>query len=403
MNDYQYDICIIGGAGHIGLPLGLAFANQGLKVVLFDINRESLAKIEAGQFPFTEEGGDELLREVRLKNTLCTSSFPEAISQSAVVITIVGTPIDERLNPDMKSILQSCKDYFDYFKDGQILILRSTVYPGTTEMVRNYFQEKNKDIRVAFCPERIAEGKSLIELKNLPQIVSAFDDGTVNKVSDLFRKITNKSIIILSPREAEMTKLFCNAWRYISFAAVNQFFMIAQDNGMDFHNIYRAITEDYPRNLGLPTPGFAAGPCLLKDTMQLFSFFNNNFILGHSAMLINEGLPNYLIQHLKKQLGAGELKNKTIGILGMAFKANIDDKRESLSYKLKKYAQFECKEVLCHDVYIYSPSFVPLDELLRKSDIIILATPHKEYKKIMPADYPGKIFIDIWNFFEKKL
>ncbi|MFH1325853.1 MAG: nucleotide sugar dehydrogenase [Candidatus Falkowbacteria bacterium] len=401
MNNYKYDLCIIGGAGHVGLPLGIAFANAGVKVVLLDINEKFLEKINQGEMPFAEEEGEELLRQAQEKNTLFTSASPEVISQSKIILSVIGTPIDERLNPDLKGILQICKKYLPYFNNEQIFILRSTVYPGTTERIQKYFRDQEKDIKVAFCPERIAQGKSLIELKNLPQIISASDDDTAQTVAQLFQKITDKKTIIISPLEAELAKLFCNAWRYISFAAVNQFFMITQEHNLDFYNIHKAMTEDYPRNNGLPTPGFAAGPCLLKDTLQLFSFYNNNFTMGHNSMVINEGLPNYLIQHLKKQVGAEELKKKTIGILGMAFKANIDDKRESLSYKLKKYANFECDNVLCHDAHIDNPGFVPLGALLEKSDIIILATPHQEYQEINPQDYQDKIFIDIWNFFKK--
>ena len=397
----QYDVCIIGGAGHIGLPLGVAFANAGVKTVLLDVNRDTLQKINAGEFPFMEENGVELLGAALKKKTLVTSNSPEVISESTIVITVIGTPVDQYLNPDLRGILKNCDEYFNYFKNGQILILRSTIYPGTTERVQKYFSDRGKNVKVAFCPERIAQGKSLTELKELAQIVSANDPETVKKVSELFKKLTDKKIIVVDRAEAELVKLFSNAWRYISFAAVNQFFMIAQDHGLDYHRIYQAMTEEYPRNQNMPTPGFAAGPCLLKDTLQLVSYNNNNFLMGYDAMLINEGLPNYLMQHLKTKLGAEKLKGSTLGILGMAFKANNDDKRESLSYKLRKYARFECKEVFCHDVYIKELNFLPLETVIKKSDIIILGTPHKEYKKINPEKYKNKTFLDIWNFWPK--
>jgi len=393
----KYELCIIGGAGHVGLPLGVAFANAGVKTVLLDLNEEALKEVESGKFPFIERGGAEALCSALDKKTLFTTSSPEAIAESKIILIVVGTPVDEYLNPRLGDLNKVIDSYLDYFKDGQIIILRSTVYPGTTEKLQNYFLEKGKQVKVAFCPERITQSYALEEIKKLPQIISAFDKETLNEVTALFRKVTPAKIIVTKPKEAELTKLFTNAWRYIRFAAANQFYMIARDNDLDYHNIEMAMKEDYARNKDLPSPGFAAGPCLLKDTMQLAAFTNNNFLIGHSAMLINEGLANYTVINILKREYGDSLRRKTLGILGMAFKPEVDDPRDSLSYRIKKIAQVECEKVFCTDVYIKDPTFVSLNETIKKSDIIILATPHKEYLKINPKLYPGKRFVDIWN------
>ena len=423
-----HDICIIGGAGHVGLPLGVAFANQRVRTVLFDRNREALTKIRSGVFPFKEKNGEAELRRALRKGTLATSESPSVIAKSDFVLLVVGTPVDEYLNPDIHGIARTIESYFPYFRNGQILILRSTVYPGTAERIQKYFQENKKRVQVAFCPERIAQGRALEEIRKLPQIVSAFDPKALARVAALFKKVTTSEIIIAKPMEAELAKLFSNAWRYIKFAGANQFYMIAADHHLNYHKIYEAMMEGYPRNKDLPPPGFAAGPCLLKDTMQLSAFHSNNFFLGHAAMLVNEGLPNFVIKKLKRSsppgpsipvklpkpmarlasantletllhgaLGGYDLKAKTIGILGMAFKADSDDPRDSLSYKLKKIAEAEAKAVLCHDVHIKDPSFAPLETVLRESDIVILAAPHREYRKIDPRRFPQKHFVDIWN------
>ncbi len=393
----KYDLCIIGGAGHVGLPLGVVFANAGVRTVLLDINKDALQKIQSGKFPFTERGGDEALRSALDKKALFTTSSPEVISDSKYIVVVVGTPIDEYLNPYFGSITKLLDDHVNYFRDGQVLILRSTVYPGTTEKIQNYFIEKGKQVRLAFCPERITQSYAIEELKVLPQIVSAFDKKTLEDVTTLFGRITKTKTVSVKPIEAELAKLFTNSWRYIRFAVANQFFMIAQDHGLNYHDIESAMKKDYARNSDLPSPGFAAGPCLFKDTMQLAAFTNNNFWLGHSAMLVNEGLVNHVIRSLKRENG-DSLKKKTLGILGMAFKPEVDDPRDSLSYKLRKVAQLECKKVLCTDVHIKDPSFVSVDNLLRDSDIVVLATAHNDYKNIDPKKYPGKKFIDIRNF-----
>lgn len=399
-NGNRYDLCIIGGAGHVGLPLGVVFADSGVKTVLLDINKDALATIQSGKFPFLERGGDEILRSALKKNTLFTTDVPEVISESRAVVVIIGTPVDEYLSPQFGGITKLIDQNAKYFRDGQLVILRSTVYPGTTEKVRNYFLGKGKNVRVSFCPERVAQGYGIEEVKSLPQIISAFDDETLEEVKALFGKITNEKLIPVKPIEAELAKLFTNAWRYIRFAVANQFFTIAQEHGLTYRAIERAMKEDYPRNQDLPSPGFAAGPCLLKDTMQLAAFTNNNFQLGHAAMLVNEGLVNHLIRGLKREYGES-LKDKTVGILGMAFKANNDDHRDSLSYKLRKIAHVECKNVLCTDPYIKDPRFVPADHVLQNSDIVILAAPHREYGAINPKNHPRVHFVDIWNFWDR--
>ncbi len=392
------NLCIIGGAGHVGLPLGVTFANSGVDTTLFDINETWLAKIESGIFPFKETDGNKELKAALKKKKLHTSSNPESIATSEFILFITGTPVDKYLNPDLRELFTVIKKYFEYIQDGQTIILRSTVFPGTTERVQKYFNEHGKKVSLAFCPERIAQGHSLRELRELPQIVSAFDQKTVRKVSTLFKKISPLVVTTAQPIEAELSKLFSNAWRYIKFAVANQFFMIADKHGLDYHHIHDVMTKEYARNNDLPGPGFAAGPCLFKDTMQLAAFNHNDFFLGHSAMLVNEGLPDYLLNKLAR---TQDLHKKTIGILGMAFKADSDDKRDSLSYKLKKAAETEAKQVLCHDIYIADPSFVSLKKLIKESDIIILAAPHREYHSINPKKYPKKTFIDIWNIWQK--
>ncbi len=392
----KYDLCVIGGAGHVGLPLSVAFANSDVKTVIFDINSAAIDEVLGGKFPFKEELGEEKLASAIKKGTLYASTSPNVITQSDIVLSVTGTPIDEHLNPDFSGIAKTLEQYLPYFNDGQILVLRSTVYPGTSENIQNEFLKRGKNVSVAFCPERIAQGYALRELMEHPQIVSSFKPEVGDRVADLFKRITNKKIIRVKPIEAELAKLFTNTWRYIKFAAANQFYMLAEEKNVDYDAIHSAMTEEYPRNRDLPAPGFAAGPCLFKDTMQLAAFARNTFFLGHAAMLVNEGLPNFLIERLKQK---HDLKTKTIGILGMAFKAESDDKRESLSYKLKKLAELECKEVLCHDVYIQDETITALEVVLKKSEILIIAAPHNHYSSIDPDIMKTKIVVDIWNVF----
>lgn len=245
-------------------------------------------------------------------------------------------------------------------------------------------------VDVTFCPERIAEGKALEELESLPQIISGRTPAAVARARSLFAHLTNNLIETL-PEEAELAKLFTNTWRYIKFAAANQFFMIANDYGLDFERVRSAITTDYPRAADMPGAGFAAGPCLFKDTMQLAAFNNNNFAIGHASMLVNEGLPLYLVSRLERQ---HDLKSMTVGILGMAFKGDSDDTRSSLSYKLRRILEFKAGDVLCADSNVSDdPQLISEQQLLEDADLIIIGTPHARYRKLAT----NKPLVDIWN------
>lgn len=393
MQSFSYDVCIVGGLGHIGLPLGISFAKAGKKVVLYDINQQAIDTVSKGTMPFMEHGAQEPLRQT-LNKTLFISSEKNVISSGRFVILTIGTPIDEHLNPKFTLFKKFFEDIISFLDDRQHIIIRSTVYPGTTQKTLDILRQNGKKTKISFCPERIAEGKAMEELHTLPQIVSSFDEQSLEEVSELFLSIT-KQLIPLKPIEAELAKLFTNVWRYLQFAISNQFYQIAAQNDLDFYKIYDAVTKDYPRTKGFAKAGFAAGPCLLKDTMQLAAFANNSFFLGHSAMLINEGLPNFIIQKLREK---HDLKTKTVGILGMAFKGNSDDNRESLSYKLKKALSIEVKQILCSDPFVNDDRLVPAQELIEKSDIIIIGATHSEYKNLK-LDFKKKTIVDMWNFY----
>lgn len=388
---FRYDICVIGGCGHVGLPLSITLADRGQKVIVYDISTAAVNTVRQGTMPFQEEGAAALLQKVLADGTLALSDSPAVISQSKIVIMIIGTPVDEHLNPKFQVMMDAVNQCLPYFRDGQTLILRSTVYPGISERVNDWLREAGLTMNVCFCPERILEGKAMTELYSLPQIISSFTPAGLQACREVFGLLTDE-LVEVQPTEAELAKLFTNVWRYIKFAVANQFYMIANDYNLDFYNVYHAVTHRYDRARDLPQAGFAAGPCLFKDAMQLAAFNNGNFYLGHSAMLVNEGLPNYIVQKLKvKYL----LAKMTVGILGMAFKGNSDDIRESLSYKLQKILQVHAGRVLSADPYVTDESLLPQAEVIAQADILIIATPHKHYRGL---DIPsGKVTVDIWN------
>jgi UDP-N-acetyl-D-mannosaminuronic acid dehydrogenase len=388
--DPDRDIVIVGGCGHVGLPLGLALASQSKHVTLLDIDARKVDQINAGEMPFMEEGAGVVLRRV-VGRSLTATRDEQCLRHAGCVIAVVGTPVDKHLNPNVNEVCRSIDRVLCGMSENALLVLRSTVYPGMTKLISERIRVLGRRIFLAFCPERISEGHALDELSNLPQLISAFDSESLARARNLFLAVAPQ-VIELDPLEAELAKLFSNSWRYLNFAISNQFYVLAQTYGLDFHRIHDAVTRDYPRMKNFAKPGFAAGPCLLKDTLQLGAFAKGNFFLGHAAMLVNEGLPNFIVDQLRR-IGLSELR---VAILGMAFKADSDDARESLSYKLRNLLLVEAKEVFCTDPYVQDSSLVPLERAVARADVVILGAPHSAYKKLRIPD--SKVVFDVWNF-----
>jgi UDP-N-acetyl-D-mannosaminuronic acid dehydrogenase len=387
----EVDVTVVGGAGHVGIPLVLCLAETGLRVQINDRNEAGLRTLLNGELPFMEYDAQPLLDAAIARGALATATHPSQIGRKGPVIVTIGTPVDEFLNPVQGAVKECIDELLPHLEDGQLIILRSTVYPGTTDWLAKYLESQGRRLRVAFCPERAVEGHGIRELKSLPQVVSGATPDAVEEAAALFGRIAPK-IVRVKPIEAEFSKIFANVYRYVEFSVTNQFYMIANSAGADYYEVLRAMKEDYPRAARIPGPGFAAGPCLFKDTMQLAAFSGNQFGLGHAAMLVNEGLVLYVIEQLRNTY---DLANCTVGLLGMAYKPEIDDVRSSLSYKMKKGLQLAAKSVITTDPFVISdPTLLPLEEVIERSDVLVLCTPHKAYEKL---DTKGKPLFDVWH------
>jgi UDP-N-acetyl-D-mannosaminuronic acid dehydrogenase len=385
------DITVVGGAGHVGIPLVLALAEAGNRVNVNDLNTDTIEILKSGQLPFIEHGAEELLRKALAADRLIFTNSASDISTRGPVIVTIGTPVDEFLNP-VRIVVQECIDsLLPHLVDGQLLVLRSTVFPGTTDWLHTYLEKKGRRLKIAFCPERVVQGYGIRELKEMPQIISGTTPEAEREAAALFEPLVSE-LVVLAPMEAEFAKLFNNAYRYIEFAAANEFYLIAKSAGLDYHRILKGMKHNYPRAKNIPGPGFAAGPCLVKDTMQLAAVSRNQFGLGHAALLVNEGLVLHTCEDLRRRF---DLSQCTVGLLGMAFKAEVDDTRASLSYKFKKVLQSYSRVVLTTDPFVKTdPDLRPLDEVIAESDILILCTPHACYKT---ADLKGKPVVDVWG------
>ena len=381
-------VSIVGGAGRVGLPLALVLAENNFEVKIIDIDKSRVASINSKIMPFEEVGAQKIISSLPDRRISAHTDL-HFIEGSEVCILIIGTPVSKAGKPGTDSLLTLIENMIPFLKGVKILILRSTVYPGVTRKIGDFLQENNLEIEVSFCPERLIEGNAINELRNLPQIIGVKTDNAYYMSLAVFKMISPE-IIRTSIEEAEITKLFANTYRYLQFGIANEFFEICVNNNINWENVWHALRFNYPRAASLPSPGFAAGPCLVKDTQQLNYYYDNKFKLGNSVLEINEGLPDFLIDKLSDLI---DIKDKTIGILGMTFKGEIDDFRQSLSFRLKRILESRAKRVLCSDTKLQEPYFVDTQTLIHNSDIIFIAAPHHEYKAIVT----DKVIIDIWR------
>jgi len=394
------------GTGRVGLPLALVLAEEGFKVYGIDKDAAKLTLLKKGRMPFMEEGAPTLLKKYVNKRFFPTTNN-KFVKESDFIILTLGTPIDENMNPVLDQLDGAVAQIIPYLKPGQLIILRSTVSPRTTMYVRNKIETISKlrigkDVFLAFCPERIAEGKSIEELKEIPQIIGGLDKISCRKSEEFFASFGVKKCLITDSTSAELGKLFTNMYRYISFAIVNEFLVIAESFNRNIHEIVNLVNTGYKRG-GLALPGLTAGPCLFKDG---FFLINENPYLDLivASWKINESLPLFLIKKIRERIN---LKNKKVALLGLAFKPEIDDIRDSLSFKIRKALLRENATVILHDPYVktYTKQEVTtnLNEALTGMDVVIIATRHKLYcedrKNILDLLDKNTLICDVWNIF----
>ena len=268
-------ISIVGGAGRVGLPLAIVLAERKFKVKIVDLDQNKVSLINSRVMPFNEVGAQDLLNNLSEKDLIAHTEL-KYISGTDACILIVGTPVSKEGKPSASTILMLIKEMIPYFQGVKILILRSTVFPGVTKNIKDFLFENNLNIEVAFCPERLVEGNAIQELLSLPQIIGVETDKAYDLANEIF-KVVSPQILRTTTEEAEITKLFANSFRYLQFGIANEFFKICVANNLDWEKVWHAIKYNYPRTSALPNPGFAAGPCLVKDTQQLNYYYSNNF------------------------------------------------------------------------------------------------------------------------------
>jgi UDP-N-acetyl-D-mannosaminuronic acid dehydrogenase len=394
---FSRDAVVVGGCGHVGLPLAIALASRGLAVDIYDVSEGVVAAVAAGTMPFHEPGAASLLRSALAAGRLTATADPARISTAEhVVITVDGAVVDGAVVDGAVvdgAVESPLPRWVRHLTAGQLLVLRSTVPPAGTAKLEKLCADLGLDVDVAYCPERIAEGRAMTELFELPQLIGSRSERGQERAARLFRSLTPVTVS-MSPEEAELAKLFANAWRYVSFATANQLYAIANDLGLDYERIRQCVTVGYERAALLPMAGFAAGPCLPKDT-ELLASAHPGFSIGRVCAAANEGLADYVVSRLEQRY---DLAGMRVGLLGMAFKAGCDDTRMSLSYRLKRLLTERSAAVLCTDPLVSGdPDLLPLQAVVDRADLLVVATAHPQYRDLA-TDKP---VADIWGLIGK--
>lgn len=396
------------GIGKVGLPLALVFAKSGIRVIGIDKNKDYVEKLKRGERPFVEAGIEKLLN---IPNFTPTIDFGRSIQKSDILILCVGTPLTQDHNPDFSQLYSALSKIVETSIKGKLIILRSTVSPGTLEdKMIPYLEKKTglkagKDFGAAACPERIVEGKAIEEIDKLPEIIGGINFLSTEIAAELFKKINpNKKILKTRPKVAELAKLFTNTYRYVNFALANEFALLAEKFSQDGAEIINILNDGYSRG-GVPRPGLTGGPCLTKDGYFLLSNIAfPDFILP--ACRLNEFIPQHIVNKLKARLKEKEkpIHKCKVAVLGLAFKAGVDDIRYSPSVRIVELLESENVLVTKYDPYIKGTE--TLESAVSNADAIILATNHPEFKGIsntlfnLSKHNPGCILIDCWGMID---
>ncbi len=371
------DVAVV-GLGRVGLPLALSFAGRGLRVIGIDNDPARLGAVGEGRMPFEETGAQELLDRVHAAGTMQLSErVPDAAAARQIVITL-GTPSFSHIEIDMRDIRAALDDLLGVLNPGHSLILRSTIAPGTTEFVAGYLAKHRgfaigEEVFVAHAPERIAAGRFLAEIDTLPCIIGGVGEHSGEVAAELFG-VFGAPIVQSTPVQAELAKIWANILRYTNFALPNLLMMDCERYGANVFEVIDLINRDYPRG-GIAQPGFTAGTCLRKD----FTFSEERSAAPGMLLAVsrvNESVPLFLLEGAKRRLGT--LANRRVAVLGLAFKADTDDERDSLSHKLIRLLERELADVLVHDPHVATPT-LSLEEALAGAEVVLVAANHAEF------------------------
>jgi UDP-N-acetyl-D-mannosaminuronic acid dehydrogenase len=392
---FRHEVSVV-GLGRVGLPLALSFADNGLPTVGVDRDKAIVESVRDGVMPFQERGTQELLDRVQSGDKLELSERIEDAAEARYIVLTLGTPSFSHIEIDISEIRSALDALLPLLRPGHHIVLRSTVAPGTTEFVAGYVEQQRglavgRDVFVAHAPERIAENHFVEEIATLPHIVGGVDDESTERVARLF-EVFGSRIERTTPVQAELAKIWTNIFRYANFALPNLLMMNCEQYGANVFEVIDLINRDYPRG-GIAMPGLTGGTCLRKD----FAFSEERSSapgMLMSVSRVNESVPLFLVEGIKQRLGS--LRGRKVAVLGLTFKRDSDDLRDSLSGKVIRLLERELATVSRHDPNVGLGS-EPLDSALEGADAAVIATNHSAFERLVDRLPAGLLLVDPWN------
>ncbi len=390
------------GLGRVGLPLALCFADRGMHVIGVDHDPSVTGPLREGHMPFQEPGAQEMLDRVLAAGTLELADRAEAAARAPDIVLTLGTPSFSHVESDLSQIRAALDDLLPLLTRGHALILRSTIAPGTTDFVAGYLEKRcnlrvGEDVFVAHAPERIAAGKFLEEITSLPCIVGGVGEASTERAAALFA-VFDAPIERTTPVQAELAKIWTNILRYATFALPNLLMMDCEKYGANVFEVIDLINRRYPRG-GMAMPGMTAGTCLRKDFV-----FSEERSTAPGMLLavsrVNEGVPLFLVEGIKRRIGP--LRSRKVAVLGLTFKRDTDDERDSLSPKLIRLLERELADVEVCDPHAATLT-QPLAEAVHDADVVIVATNHSAFESpaaretILRGAGAECLLVDPWN------
>lgn len=412
MQKKKQSVCII-GLGYVGLPLAVQSALRGYTVYGLDNDKEKIKKINSGKSPIKDDFLELNLPKVNIHAT----ADAKVIKKCDISIVCVPTPVDEKKLPDLAPVKGAIESIIKNFRKGQLVIIESTINPGVCEEIIEPMFAKagkivNRDYHLAHCPERINPGDLKWNVTNIARVVGSFDKIGLQKAADFYENIVDAQVMQMSSiREAEAVKIVENSFRDVNIAFVNELAKSFDKMGIDVvEAIKGAATKPFSFMAHWPSCG-VGGHCIPVDPYYLIerarlSGFDHEFM--KIARKVNLSMPEYTIELLQDALNEAKmpLNGTTVGILGLSYKANVSDLRESPVKELIKLLKENKADVLIYDPFVLEKSTAKsLNELFKKSDAILLATDHNEFKKINPEDFKKngiKVIIDGKNCLDKE-
>lgn len=388
MLNNKYKVAIVGGAGHIGLPLSCFISSHGNDVIIIDTDTDKLKKLSENIIPFKDDGLQEYLK-IANKNNIKFSDNIDEINNYELIIITLGTSSSKG---DLNKFQTLMSQVLENINKNSRIILRSTITNETIEFTLNNKNFKEKNIKLAYCPERIAEGSSLKELKELPQIIGT-QDGIEDKYFLLFFKSLGIKTLTTDFKNAVFLKLFTNSYRYSQFTLINEFSNIAEENQLDFEKIIDLATLDYPRLKNIPSKGFVGGPCLIKDTETFRIEYSEDSQFLNSLRKINTTFMTNILNKCNEIF-----IDKKLIQLGLTFKPNSDDLRDSISlelyFNLKKmgFDIYPIDENVSQDSVEFE--LYDFEDVSKLTNNVLISTFHTSFKNL---DLSGKKVFTVGN------